>query len=142
MTLESGTTASLWTERLVAFDAEVLDRFVGGPAGGLPALTRRRGHDAVGDAWYLATLPDQAGLARIVDHALSSAGAQRDPGARADVDVVHRVGPDRSYRFILNHGTEDVLLNARGVDLVTGATASGTIRVPAGAVRVIREDAV
>ena len=142
VTLESGTTASLWTERLVAFDAEVLDRFVGGPAGGLPALTRRRGHDAVGDAWYLATLPDQAGLARIVDHALSSAGAQRDPGARADVDVVHRVGPDRSYRFILNHGTEDVLLNARGVDLVTGATASGTIRVPAGAVRVIREDAV
>jgi beta-galactosidase len=56
--------------------------------------------------------------------------------------VVRRVGPDRSYRFLLNHGSEDVLLNARGLDLVTGEAASGTIRVPAGAVRVIREDAV
>ena len=65
----------------------------------------------------------------------------RVAGARADVDVVRRVGDDRSYRFIINHGGDDVLLNARGTDLVTGETASGTVRVPAGAVRVIREDA-
>ena len=98
VTLESGTTASLWTERLVAFDAEVLDRFVGGPAGGLPALTRRRGHDAAGDAWYLATLPDQAGLARIVDHALSSAGAQRDARRASG----RRCGPSRRTRSQLS----------------------------------------
>ena len=140
--LESGMDASLWTERLVAHDAEVLDRFVGGPAGGLPALTRRRGREAAGDAWYLATLPDSTGLAKIVDQALMSAGAVRVPGARSDVDVVRRVGDDRSYRFIINHGSDDVLLNARGLDLVSGETATGTIRVPAGAVRVIREDAV
>jgi beta-galactosidase len=139
--LESGIEASLWTERLVAHDADVLDRFVGGPAGGLPALTRRRGAGGAGDAWYLATLPDRVGLARIIDHALTAAGAGRAAGARPDVDVVRRVGPDRSYRFIINHGDQDVLLNARGQDLVTGDTASGTIRVPAGAVRVIREDA-
>ena len=142
VTLESGTSASLWTERLVAFDAEVLDRFVGGPAGGLPALTRRRGQGAAGDAWYLATLFDDAGLARIVDQALDAAGAERAAGARADVDVVRRVGEDRSYRFIINHGVQDVLLDAQGLDLVTGEAASGTIRVPGGAVRVIREDAV
>lgn len=140
--LESGTRASLWTERLTATDADVLDRFVGGPAGGLPALTRRRGTDGAGDAWYLATLPDGAGLARIIDQALTAAGADRAAGARAGVDVVRRVAEDRSYRFIINHGSEDVLLNARGVDLVTGETATGTIRVPMGAVRVIREDAV
>lgn len=140
--LESGTRASLWTERLTATDADVLDRFVGGPAGGLPALTRRRGTDGAGDAWYLATLPDGAGLARIIDQALTAAGAGRAAGARAGVDVIRRVAEDRSYRFIINHGSEDVLLNARGVDLVTGDTATGTIRVPMGAVRVIREDAV
>ena len=141
VTLESGTSASLWTERLVAFDAEVLDRFVGGPADGLPALTRRPGQGTAGDAWYLATLPDDAGLARIVDQALDSAGAERAAGAGADVDVVRRVGTDRSYRFIINHGIRDVLLDAQGLDLVTGEAASGTIRVPGGAVRVIREDA-
>ncbi|MGC5171522.1 beta-galactosidase [Microbacterium sp. DT81.1] len=138
--LESGTVASLWTERLVASDAEVLDRFVGGPAGGLPALTRRRGADGAGDAWYLATLPDAAGLARIVDRVLSGSDAQREAGARAGLDIVRRVGDGRSYRFLINHGTEDVLLNARGLDLVTGEAATGTVRVPAGAVRVIRED--
>ena len=122
--LESGTQASLWTERLVAHDAEVLDRFVGGPAGGLPALTRRRGRDGAGDAWYLATLPDRPGLARLVDRALAAAGAERSAGARPDVDVVRRAADDRSYRFIINHGSQDVLLNARGQDLVTGDTAS------------------
>lgn len=140
--LESGTRAALWTERLTAVDADVLDRFAGGPAAGLPALTRRSGTGGAGDAWYLATLPDDEGLARIIDQALTGAGAERIAGARAGVDVVRRIGPDRSYRFIINHGSQDALLNARGVDLVTGETAGGTIRVPAGAVRVIREDAV
>lgn len=138
--LESGSTASLWTERLVAHDAEVIDRFVGGPSAGLPALTRRRGGDGIGDAWYLATLPDRSDLARIVDRVLTAAGAHRAAGASADVDVVRRASPDRTYRFIINNGTDDVLHAARGLDLVTGETASGTIRVPAGAVRVIRED--
>jgi beta-galactosidase len=138
--LESGANASLWTERLVADDAEVLDRFVGGPSGGLPALTRRRGTDGAGDAWYLATLADAGGLARIVDRVLSGSGAVREAGARAGVDIVRRVGEGRSYRFIINNGGDDVLLNARGLDLVTGETATGTIAVPGGAVRVIRED--
>lgn len=138
--LESGAVASLWAERLVAIDAEVLDRFVGGPAGGMPALTRRRGRDGAGDAWYLATLPQRASLARIVDQALTAAGAERAAGARADVDVVRRVGDGRSYRFVLNDGADDVLLNAHGVDLVTGESVTGTLRVPAGAVRVIREE--
>ncbi len=138
--LESGTVASLWTERLVADDADVIDRFVGGPSGGMPALTRRRGTEGAGDAWYLATLPDQAGLARIIDTALAAAGADRAPGASADVDVVRRAGDDRTYRFIINNGTDDVLHSAQGFDLVTGEAASGTIRVPAGGVRVIRED--
>ena len=91
--------------------------------------------------WYLATLPDRPGLAQLVDRALAAAGAERSAGARPDVDVVRRAADDRSYRFIINHGSQDVLLNAWGQDLVTGDTASGSIRVPAGAVRVIREDA-
>lgn len=139
--LESGARASLWAERLVAHDADVIDRFVGGPAGGMPALTRRRGLEGFGDAWYLATLPERSALARIVDQVLTGADAERVAGARADVDVVRRTGDGRSYRFVLNHGGDDVLLNARGLDLVTGQNVTGTLRVPAGAVRVIREEA-
>ena len=76
------------------------------------------------------------------DSADISALAVRRSLPAMDVDVVRRVGPDRSYRFILNHSSDEVLIDARGLDLVTGETASGTMRVPAGAVRVIREDAV
>jgi beta-galactosidase len=140
--LESGMRASLWTERLTATDADVLDRFSGGPADTLPALTRRRGTDGAGDAWYLATLPDAAGLARIVDQALTAAGAERAAGARPGVDIVRRMGEGRTYHFVINHSSDDVLLDATGLDLVTGETATGTVRVPAGAVRVIREDTV
>jgi beta-galactosidase len=140
--LASGARASLWTERLVAHDAEIVDSFDGGPADGLPALTRRRGHGGAGDAWYLATMPGADDLARLVDRTLASAGAERAEGARSGVDVVRRVGDDRSYRFIINHSSDDVLLDAQGLDLVTGESATGTVRVPAGAVRVIREDAV
>ncbi|WP_439591620.1 beta-galactosidase [Microbacterium sp.] len=140
LTLESGGTASLWTERMVARDADVVDRFVGGPAAGMPAVTRRRGADGDGDAWYLATLPDEASLTRILDDVLRAAGASRLADAGRDVDVVRRAGAGGSYRFIINNGPDDLLHSARGVELVTGEIADGSVRVPAGAVRVIRED--
>jgi len=140
--LASGTTASLWTERVVAIDCEVRDRFAGGPADGAPALTRRVGTDGAGDAWYLATLPDADGLARIVETILDGAGATRLDGARPGVDVIRRVAADRSYRFIINHTASDAVVPARGRELLTGAAVSGELHVPAGAVRVIREDAL
>jgi beta-galactosidase len=140
--LASGSAASLWTERVVAVDCEVRDRFDGGPADGGPALTRRPGASGAGDAWYLATFPDAPGLARIVEDVLDGAGATRLGGARPGVDVIRRVGADRSYRFIINHTAGDAVVPVRGRELLTGTTAAGELRVPAGAVRVIREDAV
>lgn len=140
--LESGASASRWAERVVAVDCEIRDRFSDGPAAGGPALTRRRGAGHSGDAWYLATLPGADALARIVDDVLRGARVERLEGAAPGVDIVRRVGPDRSYRFIINHTAQDAQCAARGVELITGAEVPGELCVPAGAVRVIREDAV
>lgn len=142
VSLTSGTSVSLWTERVVAVDCDVRDRFDGGPADGAPALTRRSGSGGSGDAWYLATLPDTQGLDRIVDDVLRGAGVERLAGAAPGVDVIRRASEDRAYRFIINHTASDAVVPVRGHDLVTGTDVSGELRVPAGAVRVIREDAV
>ncbi|WP_448003527.1 beta-galactosidase [Agromyces bauzanensis] len=138
--LESGAAASLWAERLEATDAAVVDRFADGPAAGRPAVTRRAGTDGRGAAWYLGTLLERDDLRGLVARVLEGADVASVTGASADVEITRRVGPDRAYRFIVNHGTTDVELAAHGAELVTGARVDGTISVPAGAVRVIREE--
>lgn len=140
--LESGASASLWSERIEATDAAVVDRFADGPAAGRPAITRRAaasGTDA-GDAWYLGTLLEKNALRDLVGRVLEGAGVEADPAASASVEVVRRVGAERSYRFIINHGTDDIDVVARGTELVTGDAIAGSCAVPAGAVRVIREE--
>ncbi|SEI14213.1 MULTISPECIES: beta-galactosidase [unclassified Leifsonia] len=136
VTLVSGATAGLWTERLTA-DAEVLDRFADGPSAGGPALTRNR-HGG-GEAWYLATLPDAGAYAGIVDRILTAAGVVAPAGAGEDVEVVRRTGPDASYLFVINHGATGLELPVSGHELVTG-TPGTVLTVPAGSVRIVRED--
>jgi beta-galactosidase len=140
LTLESGATASLWSERLTVTGADVVDRFVDGPAAGRPAVTRRRGAGgpAAGDAWYLATFPQRDALRGLVAEVLAGAGVHGE--GNADIEVVRRTGDGRAYRFVLNHSNHAVDVVARGHELVTGAAVAGTMSVPAGAVRVIREE--
>ncbi|WP_438854287.1 beta-galactosidase [Agromyces sp. M3QZ16-3] len=138
--LESGAVASLWAERLEATDAAVLDRFSGGPASGRPAVTRRTGADGAGDAWYLATLLGRDDLRDLVGRALDGAGVASVAGASADVEVTRRVDDERAYTFVVNHGDDDVEIVVHGTELTTGTAVEGRLVVPAGAVRVIREE--
>ncbi|HEX6955719.1 MAG TPA: beta-galactosidase trimerization domain-containing protein, partial [Agromyces sp.] len=140
LALESGAAASVWADRLDATDAAVVDRFADGPAAGRPAVTRRAGVDGAGDAWYLGTLLDGADLRDLVGRALDGAGVASAPGASADVEITRRVGDGRSWTFVVNHGAVDVEVEARGTELVTGTDVDGRLAVPAGAVRVIREE--
>ena len=113
--------------------------YTDGALTGVPALTRNR-HGA-GTAWYLATAPD-ADTYRDVLRTIAGQARVTAAGPEGDglVEVIRRATADRSYRFIINHGDTDVEVSAAGVELVTGADIASTLRVPAGAVRVIRED--
>jgi beta-galactosidase len=56
------------------------------------------------------------------------------------VEAVRRRQPSgQSYLFLINHGAEDVRGPGAGTDLLTGATADGTVRVPARGAVVLRE---
>ena len=105
----------------------------------MPALTRNR-HGA-GTAWYLATAPDPATyrdlLATITEHARVTAAGPVGDGL---VEVIRRAAADRSYSFIINHGDTDIEVSGAGLELITGVGVTRTLRVPAGAVRVLRED--
>jgi len=137
VTLTDGTTGLVWSERLKTTDAETIASFVDGPSAGVPAITRRA-HGA-GAAWYLATQPAREDYRRLISEVAASAGVVPTPGAGPDVEIVRRAGADGSYLFVINHGIDDVDIAATGHDLVTDAPATGT--VPAGAVRIIKEDA-
>lgn len=134
--LTDGTTATVWSERLKATDAEVVASFVDGPAAGRPAITRRTA--GAGEAWFLGTQPAREDYRRLVASLAASAGAVPAPGAGPDVEIVRRIGDAGSFLFVINHGSTDVEVTASGHDLVTDAPATGL--VPAGAVRIIKED--
>lgn len=139
LSLVSGARARLWSERITVTDAEVIDRFADGPAAGRPAVTRRAGREGAGAAWYLGTFLDSPGARRLLGRIAAEAGAAREPSASTDVEIVRRRAPDRSYRFVINHGSDPIDVDAHGYELATETAVAGTMTVPAGAVRVIRE---
>ncbi|TFD76020.1 beta-galactosidase [Cryobacterium fucosi] len=137
--LDTGAAASLWTERLRPTGAEVIARYLNGPLPGIPAVTRNA-HGA-GTAWYLATALE-AGALRDLMRTVAQQARVTAVGPESDgtVEVVRRASATASYLFIINHGSEELTLPADGHELITGEPVGRVVRVPAGAVRVIRED--
>ncbi|MEV8218407.1 beta-galactosidase [Microbacterium sp. NPDC077391] len=143
LTLSDGTNASLWSERGRATTAQVRAAFVGGAADGAPAITRNAWGE--GAAWYLATLPDAEGRRRLIGELIAEAGVSapaRVEGDLAALELVRRHGADHSYLFAINHGAQPARVDATGTDLITGSAVAEAITVPAGAVRVIREEPI
>jgi beta-galactosidase len=140
ITLDDGSRADLWTELLVASDAEVLARYRDGPLPGTPALVRRSVGDG-GVAWYIGTRLDAAGTTALADRITSEAGVRRLPDVQPGLEVVRRRHEGgSSYLFALNRGAEAATVPGSGVDLLSGERASGSVAVAAGQVVVLRED--
>jgi beta-galactosidase len=126
-------TGSIWSEFVRTDDAETLVTFTEGPLAGWPAVTRR----AVGGgtAWYVATLPDDEALRRLVARVVEEADVVF-PERIADgeqVEVVRR----GELVFVINHGDTDASLRGNGTDLLSGAPASGMALPPQG-VAIVR----
>ncbi len=137
--LDSGGTASLWTERLRLAGAEAIAGYVDGPLPGTPAVTRNTHGD--GTAWYVATALEPRSYRDLMRTIAQGARVTAlGPESDGSIEVVRRVDADRSYLFVINHGEEEITVPASGQELVTGSAVSPVVRVPAGAVRVIRED--
>jgi beta-galactosidase len=134
--LESGAVAHTWADEIVVGSAEVVTRFVDGPAASGPAITRNR--FGAGEAWYISTRLLGDDLDSVLATALESAGVRSEPVAHPGLEVVTRQTDDESFTFYINHSPSDARVTASGVELVTGETVSASLVVPAGDVRVVR----
>ncbi|MBL7257584.1 beta-galactosidase [Paractinoplanes lichenicola] len=128
--LVSGGRATVWTERLRTTTAEVVEAY----ADGMPAVTRN--HYGAGLAWYVATVLEPGDLQNVLRQAVGDR-----TGGTSDIEIVRRRGDGRDYVFVVNHGGKDIEHPITGTELVTGQSVTGSVLVPAGAVRVVREEA-
>lgn len=135
--LASGATGTVWTERMAATTATVIDTWADGPSAGMPAVTRNDRGAGVG--WYVSTMLDGEAMRATVARAAVDAGVTVEPGHPAELELIRRSNGDASWLFAINHGATPVIVDARGEELVTGASVAGAFEVPAGAVAIVRE---
>ncbi|WP_298462304.1 beta-galactosidase [uncultured Cellulomonas sp.] len=134
--LDDGARGRLWVEDLATLTAKPVRTAVDGPLPGVPVVTRNDHGAGVG--WYVATALDPASYAALVSEVAAAAGARVEPAAGPLVEVVRRAGAERRYVFVVNHSADPVDVPVMGLELITGEEVRG-LRVPAGAVRVVRE---
>lgn len=87
---------TVWSERLVVTDADVVASFATGPLAGGAAITRRP--TGRGQAWYVATMPDAGLRAALVTRLLEGTAAPADSPGVPGVEVVRR----GRHRFVIN----------------------------------------
>ncbi len=128
--------ADVWSEALLLDDAQVVARHEDGPAAGGPAVTRHR--LGKGTGWYVSTRLDVDALAPLLAEVYADAGL-RPSGLPEDLEVVRRVGGSADYVVAVNHTDRDAEVAPHGTELLSGAVVDARVRVPAGAVVVVRE---
>jgi beta-galactosidase len=118
--------------------ASVLAQYTTGPVAGSPAVTRNA--FGGGAAYYVGANLETHGLDELLEGILEEAELVAVVDAGPDVEVVRRSDGERSWLFVINHSAAEARLTVAGVELISGDTVAGTLRVPAGRVAVVREN--
>ena len=99
--------------------------FDDGPNAARPAVTRQRHGD--GAAWYVATMPDAAGVDAIVGRLVADRGVRPViDDLPAGVEVARR----GALVTVINHSDETVTVSLNGSDAETGAALGRTALSP------------
>lgn len=137
-------TGSLVFDLVLPQGAEVVGSYGTDFYAGTAAVTRNR--FGLGEAWYIGTLLDQAGLDAVLRHVLDRHGLIGPFADAPGVEHAIRVAGDRWYDLLLHHGGEPVTvtMHADGTDLLTGrALRAGEplALAPADVVLLLRDQA-
>lgn len=137
LTWADGTelTADVWQDGITLAGADVIARYLDGPAAGGPAVTRHR--LGAGTAWYVSTRLDVAGLVPVLTAVYDDARIT-PPLPPAGVEVVTRQGAEADFVVAINHTDAAVRLPLTGHDLITGADVPGDLDLAAGSVAVVQ----
>ncbi|WP_062078547.1 beta-galactosidase [Demequina globuliformis] len=127
-------TGGFLAEEVHAGGADVVAEFTTGRRHGDAALTRNVHGAGVG--WYLATVPDEAGVDTLVRHFLDDAGvAPVLGGVPAHVDVSTR----GDVVTLINFGSAAVTVDVQGQDLLADAPVTSVTLAPFGVAVVRRQ---
>jgi beta-galactosidase len=138
VTLDDGSSASLWTEQIELESAVAVARFASGPVAGGPAVTRN--DFGRGVAWYFATDLERPALRTALSRAARAAGVTVTDSGLRGIEVVRRRSELGDYLFVINHSAAHVSEPGSGRDLLSGERVD-KISVAPGAVAVIQLDA-
>jgi beta-galactosidase len=128
----------VWSEHLVLDGAEVRGTYRGGPADGLPAVTRHA--LGAGTGWYVSTRLGVDALAPVLAAVYADAGVT--PTAPGDgVELMTRHGADHDYLVAVNHREDAATLEVVGTELLSDTVAEGSYRLAPGDVAVFRTSA-
>ncbi|TDW42406.1 beta-galactosidase [Curtobacterium sp. PhB42] len=137
-TLDDGGTVTDWAEAVVVDDADVVLRYTDGSLADRAAVTRRA---VGGGAWYVSAMLPAQSAQRLVDRVIEERALPRTVTAPPGLEAVRRVHDDGSvFLFLVNHRAADVTVVASGTDLLDGSGHGPETVVPAGRVRVLREE--
>ncbi|GAB3285695.1 beta-galactosidase [Kineosporia babensis] len=136
--LDDGGVVRDWTERVHLDGAEAVVSYASSSLSGAPAVTRRP--IGAGAAWYVSAALSERSISAIVERLITEAGLPRTVPAPSGLEAVRRIGENASYLFLINHRTDDVEVAAEGLDLLTEEKVGPVTVVPAGGVRVVREN--
>ena len=120
-------TGTLVAESVHAEAATVVATFAEGLHAGSPALTRHR--SGLGEAWYVATMPDPAGLDAVVAAVVAASGVRPVvEDLPAGVEAARR----GDLVTVINHGDEPVEIAIEGTDAESGAPLGRRVLEPQG----------
>ncbi|WP_129666510.1 beta-galactosidase [Phytoactinopolyspora endophytica] len=127
VTLDSGATGSLWSERLEVTDPQVkvLASYASGEHSGRAAVTRRSTGD--GSATYVSTRLGADGVEPLLAELLASAGVSGDLplGTGRRVELVVRTDGTDEFWFLVNRTSEPVEVPGLTGDMLTGDVLTG-----------------
>jgi beta-galactosidase len=98
---------------------------------GMPVLTRNR--FGKGDAWYVASSPEDRFLSELADYLCGQRGIRPLLEAPSGIEVSRRIKEGHEYLFLLNHNEKPTRINIgvnKAVELLSGAVMSGEITIP------------
>ncbi len=135
--LSNGFEARIWAERAHLTSAEAIATYKD-PAL-LDSIAIAKNSYGSGTAWYQGTHLTNKDQSELLSKILRTIGVSPIADLPDGVEAVRRSNKENSWLIAINHTNSSAKLAATGVEVLSGQTVSGSIKIPAGEVVVIRE---
>ena len=132
---DTSATGSLLAEVVEPIGADVIAAYADGHSAGRPAVTRHR--SGLGEAWYVTTVPDAAGIDAIIAAVVAASGVR---GLVEDLPAGVEAARRGDLVTVINHTDQHVRFALAGVDLETGTVGDTHELAPRGVLFALSPD--